>query len=37
MSALPGLPIGLVSMALIFLVAPGPLKVVGLAMAYFVG
>ncbi len=33
----PELPFGLVSMALIFMLAPGPLKVVGLAMAYFVG
>ena len=37
MNASPGLPIGLVSMALIFMLAPGPLKVMSLAMAYFVG
>jgi hypothetical protein len=37
MNASPGLPIGLVSMALIFMLAPGPLKIVSLAVTYFVG
>lgn len=36
MIASPGLPIGLVSMALIFMLAPGPLKAMSLAMAFLV-
>jgi len=36
MNASPGLPIGLVSMALVFMMAPGPLKALSLAMTYFV-
>ena len=36
MNASPGLPFGMVSMALIFMLAPGPLKGLSLVMAYFV-
>jgi hypothetical protein len=37
MNASPGLPFGVVSMAVIFVLAPGPLKGLGLVVAYFVG